>query len=117
MKPKYNLKVIRRMACAHYLNDYPGACAKLHGHTWVIEVSFTFDKLNEIGLAHDFKRLKTAIDSYLPDHELLNDYVTQPTAENLSKFLYDKIKEGGFPVTKVMVWESENAGCEYSEES
>ncbi|MGQ9619039.1 MAG: 6-pyruvoyl trahydropterin synthase family protein [Candidatus Aminicenantia bacterium] len=41
-------------------------------------------------------------------------YEFNPSAENLSKHFYYELKKF-YPVKKVVVWESENAGAEYSE--
>lgn len=33
----YTLKVEGAFEAAHMVNGYPGKCARLHGHNWVVE--------------------------------------------------------------------------------
>jgi len=86
------LKVRRNFDSAHYLNNYDGKCANLHGHTWFIESLFEVLGVHENGISEDFKKVKAAIDMALPDHAFLNEvYKDNPTAENLSEILFKEI--------------------------
>jgi len=47
----------------------------------------------------------------------MNDiYDFSPSAENVAKYLYDKIKEKYPSLQKVVVWETKHGGAEYYEE-
>lgn len=121
----YELTVQTHFDAAHFLIDYPGECARLHGHTYVVEVTVAGDKLNEIGLLYDFKDLKDKtreiIDRF--DHHYLNEIApfdkTSPTAENLAKYIYDHLKKRlvakGIKIAEVSVWESPTARLTYRE--
>ena len=37
-----------------------------------------------------------------------------PTAEFLAKLIYNYVSKGGFPVTKVSVWETDSSSASYS---
>lgn len=111
----WELIVKEKFSSAHFLENYKGKCEKMHGHTFVIEVAFDVSKLDNAGISIDFTVIKAYLKEILPDHLVLNDlYDFSPSAENLSKYFYYKIKEK-YPVSSVMIWESENAGAKYSE--
>ena len=38
MAAQYQLKVVTDFASAHTLRDYPGACSRMHGHNWKVEL-------------------------------------------------------------------------------
>ena len=109
----WNLVVKQDFSAAHYLKNYKGKCEKMHGHTFQIEVHLKMEELDKAGIATDFNEIKTYLKEILPDHQVLNDiYDFSPSAENLSKYFYHKIKET-YNVSKVIIWESENAGAVY----
>lgn len=78
---------------AHKLEGYDGKCSQLHGHSWFLEVWFKGDSdlKDKVGILVDFgivSKLKEVL-----DHKYLNDVMSQnPTAENLSEFIYDFLK-------------------------
>ena len=121
----YELTVSTHFDAAHSLTDYPGECARLHGHTFRVDIVVAGEALNKIGLVYDFKDLKDKINNILGrfDHRHLNEIPpfdrTTPTAENIANFLYHEIKSGGLPanvsVKRVDVWESASARLSYSE--
>lgn len=111
----WDLIVKDRFSSAHFLENYKGKCENLHGHTFGIEVHIKADSLDKSGIAYDFTIIKKDLSEMLPDHKNLNDlYDFSPSAENLSRHLYYKIKEK-YPVTKVIIWESETAGACFEE--
>lgn len=111
------LKVKDKFQAAHYLENYNGKCEKLHGHTFVVEVSVRVDSLDDSGIGIDFTHIKKTLVDILPDHTLLNDlYNFNPSAENLSRFFYKELKKI-YPVREVTVWESQDASATYSEDS
>ncbi|HJO35506.1 MAG TPA: 6-carboxytetrahydropterin synthase, partial [Gammaproteobacteria bacterium] len=56
----YTLKILSEFASAHTLRGYPGACQRMHGHNWKVEVEVQASELDELGMAVDFKRIKQA---------------------------------------------------------
>ncbi len=120
----YELKVIRHFSAAHQLRGYKGKCEELHGHNYKVVVSVLSEKLNDIGLAIDFKELKSLIDKMLDrfDHHLMNDIPPfdseNPSAENIARVIYSEIKRGlpdGVSLARVEVWESRNSSAAYFE--
>jgi len=110
------LRVRDRFQAAHYLREYQGKCEKVHGHTFHVEVAIRVEELDRIGIGIDFAKIKRILAELLPDHTLLNEVFSfNPSAENLSRFLYLELKKQ-FPVTAVTVWESEDASATYTED-
>jgi 6-pyruvoyltetrahydropterin/6-carboxytetrahydropterin synthase len=113
----WELVIKDKFAAAHYLVNYSGKCEKMHGHTFQVEAYFNVDELDKAGIGIDFTELKAYLKTILPDHKVLNEvYEFSPSAENLSRQLYYTIKERYPAVSRVMLWESENAGAMYSED-
>jgi 6-pyruvoyltetrahydropterin/6-carboxytetrahydropterin synthase len=112
----WELVVKDRFSSAHFLEHYKGKCEKMHGHTFEVEVYIKAEELDQSGIGIDFTIIKSYLKEILPDHKVLNEvFDFSPSAENLSRYLYHKIKEK-YPVSRVMVWESENAGALYTED-
>ena len=113
----YTLRVKQHFDSAHFLRGYEGDCARLHGHTWEVEIALQYDKLNELGMAIDFKSVKQILKDTLPDHKCLNEvYTFNPTAENLAKYLYEELKlEFDSHLQKISIWESPGCCVEYHE--
>lgn len=121
----FELKIEDHFAAAHNLRGYKGACEDLHGHNWKVEVVVRTPVLNDIGLAIDFKDLKTALGEIFEelDHKYLNELkafsVENPSSENIAKYIFielsEKLKPFGVSVYKVTAWESEKACASYLE--
>ena len=109
----YTLKLTHHFDSSHYLKEYKGKCANVHGHRWVVNIEITTSNLKN-DMIVDFSQLKNIID--ILDHKSLNDVVIfNPTAENLSKYLFDKIlEETGFH-SKITLFESPEASITYEQ--
>ncbi len=117
MKGKMLLRVSEKFDSAHQLNDYIGKCSRLHGHTWRLEAYIQVDNIQKNGISIDFHDVKSFLREFLPDHRFLNDYLDMkyPTAENLVCYFYKEIKNRFPGLSKVVLWETETNGVEYSE--
>jgi 6-pyruvoyltetrahydropterin/6-carboxytetrahydropterin synthase len=119
----FEVTVTRSFSAAHLLKDIGGKCEALHGHNFIVEASVASASLNKGGLLLDFRLLKEWMDEVLEelDHKHLNDHPyfrdVNPSAENLAKFIYDKISEKisieNAGVSCITVWESGNARASY----
>ncbi len=111
----WEIVVKQNFSSAHFLKFYKGKCEKMHGHTFRIEVFFRVEQLEKSGISIDFTEIKAYLKKILPDHQVLNEiYSFSPSAENLAKYFFEKIKKK-YPVVKVILWESEDAGAIYSQ--
>jgi len=121
----FELKIVTDFASAHSLRDYPGDCARLHGHNWQVEVSVCSQVLDESGIAIDFREIKkqTKLVVKRLDHQYLNEIkpfdVLNPTAENIAKYFFDEIAllitNKDVKVKEVMIWETPRSAVTYSE--
>lgn len=123
----YTLKVLTEFASAHTLREYPGACARMHGHNWKLEVEVKARALDNIGMGVDFKVIKTAardIGDRL-DHRYLNEVEPfteiNPTAENIAAYFYRELvtvlNNDRIQVSSVTLWETDRACVRYAEEA
>lgn len=108
------LRIKSKFSAAHKLPSYNGDCANLHGHTWKVVFEIEGPK-QESGMIYDFKQLKPLLNSALPDHRFLNDFVPNPTAENICEYLFNKVsallKEKNLTLKTLEVWENEDAAA------
>ncbi len=121
----FELEIDRVIATAHRLRGYDGACCNLHGHNYKITAVLRAEKLDEIGIAVDFKKLKAELDALLNpyDHACLNDLPDfrelNPTSENIAKTLYKKLaakmNDGNVRVRAIRVSESDSSRATYFE--
>jgi len=120
----FELVVETDFSAAHNLREYKGQCEKLHGHNWKVQVVLKAEKLDKLGMVMDFREAKRVIGEIMNkfDHTYLNELadfkVLNPTTENLSKILYDELKNTlppGVKVFRVTTWESERCGATYFE--
>ena len=110
----YKLSLEHTFAAAHQLTHaYSKECNDFkHGHNWRILVEITTSFLVN-GMVIDFKKLKEIINEL--DHKDLNTILDfEPTAENISKYLHDKIAEQTEGLVKITVWEAEKASITYT---
>ena len=126
MAARYTLKVVTEFASAHTLRDYPGACSRMHGHNWKLEVEVSATQLDKVGMVIDFKQIKKAAREVgdVLDHRYINEIAPfdeiNPTAENIAAWLYkgigEKINNEHIQVCAITLWETERACVRYTEE-
>jgi len=103
MNHKYQLEINHFIDYSHQLPDTPDLvtkkCCNLHGHTGLVKVFISEDKLKK-GMVVDFKKVKEIINQF--DHIHLgyrNSGIVEfnedfpPTAENIAKLISKKIYE------------------------
>jgi 6-pyruvoyltetrahydropterin/6-carboxytetrahydropterin synthase len=79
---------------AHRLGELPEhhKCARVHGHSYAVEVTLVAQVLSGPGFVVDFAELQP-VKQYLADtfdHRLINDVITvEPTSENLARLIFD----------------------------
>ena len=124
MKGNYELMVQDEFSSAHFLREYHGKCENVHGHNWKVQIFIGSKKLNKIGIAEDFKKLKNDLNATLDklDHKNINNVPffrnTNPSSENIAKYIFNDIKKKigskHVKLSKVSVWESDNSCATYS---
>ena len=108
-----------QIEAAHRLPNVPAdhKCARLHGHSFKIEVHVSGDVDPDAGWVQDFADLSAA---FAPlhkrlDHHYLNDIegLENPTSENLATWIWREIAPSLPALSKIVVQETCTSGCCY----
>ncbi len=114
---------IFKFEAAHWLPFYDGACHNLHGHSYKLEVTVT-GKINEnvenpqCGMIIDFSVLKGIVEEKIIrrfDHSNLNDFFSNPTAENMVEYFAESINLAlptNIVLVSVKLWETDSSYAE-----
>ena len=104
---------------AHRLPNVPEGhkCARLHGHSFSVEIHVRGPLQEKTGWVLDFADIKEAFQPLfeLLDHNYLNDIegLENPTSENLAKWLWQRLRPTLPLLSKVIVLETCTSGCIY----
>ena len=119
----YEIVVEEKFDAAHCIRGYSGDCERLHGHTYRAQAILRTPELNGLGIAVDFRSIRTALKAVLEslDHAFINDLPEfsdkNPTAENLARYIYDKMRQKlACSLYRVTVWETDSSSASYWEE-
>ena len=108
-----------QVEAAHKLPNVPEGhkCARLHGHSFRIEVHISGQVGEREGWVMDFAELRRTFQPVYDqlDHHYLNeiDGLENPTSENLAKWIWQQLKPELEGLSKIIVQETCNAGCIY----
>lgn len=103
---------------AHRLPRVPDGhkCARLHGHSYRVEIHVLGDVDPATGWVMDFAEVETAFRPLRDrlNHNYLNDLpgLENPTSENLARWIWGQLA-GPLPVSAVVVRETAASGCVY----
>lgn len=121
----FELQVKSHFSAAHQIRNYPGDCARVHGHNWEVIVYIQASELDEQGIGVDFRVVKDALQSALGefDHRDINEHSAfqeiNPTSETIARYLYkklgDELNTAQVKVTRVQVAESPGTSAAYFE--
>ena len=139
----YYLKTECSFDSAHFLKGYVGKCSNIHGHRWRVVAEIKGERLSEEpqtrGMLVDFSDIKSALKEicdYL-DHAFiietgslmsktqaalkeegfrLIEVPFRPTAENLAMHIFGDLKEKGFDVSRIEVYETPANCAVYKED-
>jgi len=100
---------------AHVLPHHPGKCARLHGHSYRLDVALEGPLQSEgpaAGMIEDFDVLtrvvKDAVVAEL-DHRSLNDVIGNPTAELIAVWIWKRLASELPALAEIVVWETRRA--------
>lgn len=118
----------------HRLLNYSGKCRHLHGHNGRVEIELFSERLNELGMVRDFEEIKKVVQVWI-DEELDHNMILcrrdplipaldqmkeryylideNPTAEAISKLIYDYASSQNLPVSEVRLWETPKSFASY----
>jgi len=107
---------------AHRLPNVPPGhkCARVHGHSFRIELHVCGPVDEQLGWVMDFADVKAAFEPLYRqlDHHYLNDVpgLENPTSENLARWIWRRLKPALPQLSLVVVHETCTSGARFSGE-
>lgn len=107
------------LEAAHRLPNVPAGhkCARLHGHSFRVEVHVRGPVDPQAGWVMDFADVKAAFAPLFEqlDHRYLNELpgLENPTSENLARWIWSRLKPALPALCRVVVHETCTSGCAY----
>ena len=107
------------LEAAHRLPNVPAGhkCARLHGHSFRVEIRVSGEPAEDTGWVMDFSEIKAA---FAPlheqlDHRYLNDIpgLENPTSERLAIWIWEQLLPAVPLLSEVVVHETCTSGCRY----
>ena len=104
---------------AHQLPNVPDdhQCARVHGHSFAIELWVSGMVGSHSGWVIDFAEIAEAFRPLRVqlDHRMLNDIegLSNPTSENLAIWIWDRVSGALRGLSKIVVRETATSGCVY----
>jgi 6-pyruvoyltetrahydropterin/6-carboxytetrahydropterin synthase len=111
---------IFHIEAAHRLTGVPSThkCARLHGHSFRVEIHVSGDVDPRTGWVMDFAEIKALFAPIYAqlDHNYLNDIpgLDNPTSERLAAWIWEALKPHVPLLSKVVVHETCTSGCVYT---
>ena len=108
---------------AHRLPNVPDGhkCARLHGHSFRVEVHLAGPVDDHVGWVRDFGDISDAMRPVIDrlDHYYLNDIdgLENPTSEVLARWIWDQLCPHVAELSQVVVRETCTSGCVYRGEA
>lgn len=120
----YTVSAQAHYDAAHFLRNYKGKCANVHGHRYVVEVALELSELDDAGIAFDFADLKAALRALADglDHTNLNELPqfqgVETSAENQARYFFEELsarlpEPAGSGLLYARVWESPTQWAQY----
>lgn len=119
----YEVGIVSQFEAAHRLNGDFGPAARLHGHTYRVEVTVAGDEIDERGVLLDIGVLQSALNrvvdrlNYQNLDELPEFESRNTTAERVSRHIFESLASHMKNYTnfrmKVRVWESPGVFAAY----
>lgn len=106
----------------HHLPNHEGSCKRFHGHNYLLEVTISGEIKEEgpeKGMIMDFGKLKQVVLEYISqfDHQDLNDFWENPTAENMVGTMAFALKSPfarlGVELINMKLWETPTSYAEW----
>lgn len=107
------------LEAAHRLPNVPPEhkCARLHGHSFRVEIHVSGDIDPQTGWVMDFAEIKSAFQPLYDrlDHHYLNDIegLDNPTSERLAVWIWDQLKPVMPLLSEIVVHETCTSGCRH----
>lgn len=116
---KLELKQQFRIESARFLPNLPEGhpCRRTHGHSFLITLRLVGEQDPQIGWVRDYHEIEQVVKPILAeiDHQLLNNLagLENPTSENLTIWLFNRLKKTLPELVQVTVSETPSTECTY----
>lgn len=104
-----------RFEAAHVLPYHPGKCARLHGHSYRLDVAIAGPLQTAgpaSGMVADFDEIGAIVRPRIVDrldHASLNDVIDNPTAERIALWVWGELAPHLPALVEIVVWETQTA--------
>jgi 6-pyruvoyltetrahydropterin/6-carboxytetrahydropterin synthase len=114
----FTVSVEMGFRASHQLTLPDGSKEATHRHNWSVTADVAGEKLDNMGVVMDFRRLRAALGGIiaeladLPLNDIGYFQSNNPSAENVAKYIYDKLQArlpGGIELQGIKV--GEEPGC------
>lgn len=111
------MQIRKRFAfeAAHALPSHPGKCARMHGHSYRLEVAVSGALQRDgaaRGMVEDFDVLAAIVAAEVLeplDHRTLNDVIENPTAEEIVLWIWRRLEPKLPSLDALVLWETDDA--------
>jgi 6-pyruvoyltetrahydropterin/6-carboxytetrahydropterin synthase len=104
-----------RFEAAHALPFHPGKCARMHGHSYRLEVAIRGPVRTRgpgRGMIEDFENIERVVGERIVealDHQTLNDFIENPTAERIVQWIWQRLERSLNGLDELVLWETPTA--------
>ena len=104
-----------KFEAAHILPWHPGKCARLHGHSYRLDVTLLGPLQSDgpsRGMVEDFDTISRVVEREIIDvldHRSLNDFLENPTAEAIACWIWQRIIDHLDRLDELTLWETATA--------
>lgn len=115
----FELKQHFQIESARFLPHLPPEhpCSRMHGHSFKIILTLVGPLQPQLGWVRDYHEIEKQVKPFLKqlDHQTLNQVpgLENPTSENLSLWLYEKLKKTLPELTRVSIQETSTTECSF----
>lgn len=94
----FTISVETHFRASHQLALPDGSKEPSHHHNWLVTADVSSNKLNNIGIVMNFHKLRDILDNSVVEldntalEKVSHFQKNNPTAENIAKYIYDKLK-------------------------
>ena len=113
------LRVEFQFNAAHRLPHYQGPCFHTHGHNYKLQVVLSGTPNPKDGMIQDFDEIRRQVwETSLVrcDHHNLNDFIDNPTGENLIVWIWEQLKPRMSALKELRLWETPEYCVTYRED-
>lgn len=100
---------------AHALPSHPGKCARMHGHSYRLEIAISGPLHRDgpsRGMVEDFDALDALVTTEVLaalDHRTLNETIENPTAEEIALWIWKHLEPSLPSLDEIVLWETPSA--------